>query len=507
MNGDQQEILLSIRDVTKVYPGVKAVNNLSLDIKKGEIHIIVGENGAGKSTLVKIIAGLIKQSAGDLVFEGEKYSPNSVLDAQKVGINMIHQELNLMQDRTVAQNVFVSREPVKTRLRVVDTKKMNSCCNKILADLGLCFDASMLIKDLSIAQQQMVEVAKAVSRENKLLIMDEPTSSLTQKEIDHLFAITRLLKSQGTSIIYISHRMQELIEIGDRITVMRDGALIATKNISEISMPEIIKMMVGRKIENVFSRTETEAGGKVLSVNNLTGLRFRNVSISIREGEIVGIAGLIGAGRTELAKAIYGKDRSESGEVLFYGKKINRRNYTTRNAVDLGISFIPEDRKAEGLFSGMSIKTNMMEASWRFLFRRGIVKNSVLNRTAEEGVKRLNVATPSIEKNIDELSGGNQQKVIISKWLVHASKLFIFDEPTRGIDVGAKSEIYSAIDELSKKGGAVLMISSDLPELLGMADRIYVMKDGEICGEVSRNAPDFTQEKVLAIAIGESQIA
>jgi len=507
MNSDQHENLLSIQKVTKLYPGIKAVNDLSLDIRRGEIHIIVGENGAGKSTLVKIVAGLIRQNSGDMLFEGANYSPASVLDAQKAGINMIHQELNLMQDRTVAQNVFVSREPIKNRLHVVDTKKMNNECNKILKELGLDFDASMLIKDLSIAQQQMVEVAKAVSRENKLLIMDEPTSSLTQNEIDHLFTITRLLKSQGTSIIYISHRMQELMEIGDRITVMRDGALIATKDISDISMPEIIKMMVGRKIENIYSRTKTAAGREVLSVTNLTGLRFRNVNINVREGEIVGIAGLIGAGRTEFAKAIYGKDPVESGEITFCGKKIGKRNYITKNAVDFGISFIPEDRKAEGFFTGMSIKTNMMEASWRFLFRNRIVKNSIVNKMAEKGVSRLSIVTPTIDKNVNELSGGNQQKVIISKWLVHESKLFIFDEPTRGIDVGARAEIYSAIDELAIKGGAILMISSDLPELLGMADRIYVMKDGEVCGEVCRDTPDFTQEKVLSIAIGETKTA
>ena len=499
---NEENILLDIKNISKIYPGVRAVDDLSLKINKGEIHIIIGENGAGKSTLMKILAGLIQPNSGEMYFKDKEYQPKSVVDSQNLGINMIHQELNLMQDRTVAQNIFINREPMKGKLHIIDSKKMNRDTDRILKDLSLDFSSTVKVKDLSIAQQQMVEVAKAISREhNELLIMDEPTSSLTQNEIDHLFKITRLLKSKGTSIIYISHRMQELMEIGDKITVMRDGKLIATNNVEDVTMDELIHQVVGRKIEEVYPKTKIEIGKEIFRSEKLTGLRFKDVSITVNAGEIVGLAGLIGAGRTEFVRAVYGNDPIEGGNIYFKNKKIKVKNHNTTKSVSKGFSFVPEDRKTEGLFVTMPISTNILEASWRSEFKNKIVNSKKIKEIAESGVKRLNIVTPSIDKRVDELSGGNQQKVILAKWTAHESELFIFDEPTRGIDVGAKTEIYRVMNDLAKQGKAVLMISSDMPELIGMSDRIYVMKDGKITGDIKRDTEDFTQEKILAYAI------
>ena len=501
----EMEVLMNLKNIRKTYPGVVAVNDVNLNIFKGEVHIIIGENGAGKSTLVKVMAGLTPKDSGTMVFGGDPYDPKHVLDAQHVGINIIHQELNLMQNRTVAQNIFVGREPVKKYLRIVDEKKMNAQCSKLMKELGIDdIEPDQLVKDLSIAKQQMVEVAKANSTHNKLLIMDEPTSSLTQHEIDKLFDITRRLKKQGTSIIYISHRMQELMQIGDRVTVMRDGSYVGTRDIEHLKMQELVAMMVGRKIENIYYRTFNNSGPEVLRTNNLTGLRFRNVNISIHAGEIVGIAGLIGAGRTELAKSIFGYDPIIHGSLFFEGKEIDLKNYDSSAAVDKSLSLLPENRKTEGLFTSMTIEENIVQSSWRKLFKNRIINNHVVRKVAEEGVKNLRIATTSIKKRVSELSGGNQQKVVIAKWLVEDGKLCIFDEPTRGIDIGAKSEIYHIMNDLAARGAAILMISSDLPELIGMADRIYVMKDGEILDEVNRKDPAFNQEGILAIAIGGS---
>ncbi|WP_343250024.1 sugar ABC transporter ATP-binding protein [Diplocloster hominis] len=497
----ENEILLEMKNIRKEFPGVVAVNDVSMDIRKGEVHIIIGENGAGKSTLVKMMAGLYKIDGGVMLLNGLEYKPANVLDAQQNGVNIIHQELSMMQNRTVAQNVFVGREPVKGPLRMVDNKEMNRQCRELLEGLGIDIKPTAMVKDLSIAQQQMVEVAKAISTENKLLIMDEPTSSLTQKEIDNLFRITRQLKSQGTSIIYISHRMQELMEIGDRITVMRDGCYVGTRDADDIGMSELITMMVGRTIENVYNRTYNEPGKEMLRTEKLTGLRFRNVDIHVCQGEIVGFAGLVGAGRTELVKAIFGFDQAEGGKVFLEGNEINLPKHNCNRAVQKGMAMISENRKTEGLFINMSIKDNIVQACMFDKFRNGIVKKDVIKETARKGVKDLKVATTSIEKKVFNLSGGNQQKVVIAKWLATNSKLFIFDEPTRGIDVGAKSEIYGIMNELAKNGAAVIMISSDLLELLGLADRVYVMKDGEISGEVSHEENVFTQEYILSLGI------
>jgi ABC-type sugar transport system ATPase subunit len=499
-------VLLEIKNLRKEFPGVVAVNDVSFDIKKGEVHIVVGENGAGKSTLVKMIAGLYSIDKGEMILDGEKYHPQDVLDAQAHGVNIIHQELSMMANRTVAQNMFVGREPVKKNIfHFVDTKRMNNECKKQLESLGMDISPTTLVKDLSIAQQQMVEVAKALTTKNKLLIMDEPTSSLTQKEIDNLFRITRQLTKEGISIIYISHRLQELMEIGDRVTVMRDGSYIGTYNIGEITMDDIISKMVGRKIENVYNRTYFEPGEELLRTENLEGLRFRRININVRAREIVGLAGLVGAGRTELAKAIFGYDRIESGSIYLFGKGLKTRNHNTKKSIESSISFLPEDRKGEGLLVRLSIKDNVVLANLSQLYSNGVVDHKKNRKIAEKYVDELSIKTTSVDKKVFNLSGGNQQKVVLAKWLLTKSRIFIFDEPTRGIDVGAKSEIYALMNELAKNGAGILMISSDLPELIGLADRIYVMKDGEISGEVNHNSPDFTQENILDLAIKGAQ--
>ena len=490
---------MEIKQLRKAFPGVLAVNDVSLTIRKGEVHIIIGENGAGKSTLVKMMAGIYEINGGEMFVEGEKYEPSNVLHAQRAGINMIHQELNVMPHRTVAQNIYVGREPVKGPLRMVDTRKMNQMCRDLLNSLEIDIDPGMQIKDLSIAQQQMVEVAKAISNNNKLLIMDEPTSSLTHKEIDSLFKMTRKLRDDGVAIIYISHRMQELMEIGDVVTIMRDGCHVGTRRISDVDMAEIIYLMVGRKIENVYNRTYNTPGDVVLETQELTGKRFRNVNINVRKGEIVGLAGLVGAGRTEIAKAVFGYDMIDTGKVILHGKEIPLKGYSTYDAVRKRMSFIPEDRKQEGLCIQMSINENIVMSALPELFSRGIVKENVLAKVSKKGIRELGIITTSGNKKVNNLSGGNQQKVVVAKWMVTESDLFIFDEPTRGIDVGAKSEIYALMNNLARQGAGILMISSDLPELIGLADRIYVVKDGELAGEVA--SEDFSQEHILGLAL------
>ena len=499
---NSQNILLELKEVKKIFPGIVAVNNVSMDIRKGEVHIIIGENGAGKSTIVKMMAGILKPDGGEMLLNGKHYAPENVHEAQQCGINIIHQELNVMLNRTVAENVYIGREPIKGPFHVVDVKKMNRDCQELFDSLQISqIKPTDLICNLSIAQQQMVEVAKAVSTKNDLLIMDEPTSSLTQKEIDNLFRLTRKLRDEGVAIIYISHRMQEVAEIGDRITVMRDGCYVGTRETKDVDMQELITMMVGHKIENIYNKTYYSPGKEVLRVEDLTGLRFRNINLNVHSGEIVGIAGLIGAGRTELAKAIFGFDPINGGKVYINGEEIAFRGYNTSRAVSNEMSFLPEDRKSEGLCVNMSIQDNIVQSALSKLFPKGFTHKKVIQSEAQKGIKNLKISTTSEKKRVSALSGGNQQKVVLAKWLVTKSSLFIFDEPTRGIDIGAKSEIYSLINDLVKNGAAILMISSDMPELIGLADRIYVMKDGELSGEIHANETKFTQENILNLAI------
>ena len=496
------DVMLDIMHLSKRFPGVLAVDDVSFQAYRGEVHVLIGENGAGKSTVMKMVAGLYPIDAGSLQLDGAPYAPQNVAHATAQGVSIIHQELNMMDHRTVAQNMFVGRELRKKRFpHLVDHAAINRACQAVLDSLGIDIPPTALIKDLSIAQQQMVEVAKALSHQNKVLIMDEPTSSLTSKEISKLFEIVRKLKADGLSIIYISHRLEELMEIGDRVTVMRDGRYVGTRDIQTINIDELITMMVGREIKDVYNRTYRTPGAEMIRTSKLSGLRFRNVDLEVRAGEVVGLAGLVGAGRTELAKAIFGYDPIESGSLWIMGKAIRVRRHTPSNSIAHSVSFLPEDRKAEGLFLRLTVKSNIVQVNLKSISRGGVIRRRLETATAQAQIEALRIATPSPDKLVYELSGGNQQKVVVAKWLLTKSRIFIFDEPTRGIDVGAKQEIYQIIQQLAEQGASVLIISSDMPELIGLSDRIYTMKDGEITGELNRAERPFQQEEILRLIL------
>jgi ABC-type sugar transport system ATPase subunit len=495
------EPLLELYGISKRFVGVCALDNVSFNIGRGEVHIVIGENGAGKSTLCKIIMGIYSRTSGTMKFEGREYDPHSVNDAQNMGINMIHQELNLLQNRTVAQNIYIGREPL-TKAKFIDEKRMNKECGELLKRLELdSMKPETPVSSLSIAQQQMVEVAKALSRNSKLLIMDEPTSSLTEKEIQILFKLTRKLVSEGVSVVYISHRMPELKEIGDVVTVMRDGGYIGTYDLRQMELDELIHLMVGRKITDLYHRNFNQPGEVLLETNKLSGLRFRNIDIAARRGEIVGIAGLVGAGRTELVLSLFGYDPIETGALRIHGKIVKFKGWNPRKAIAGSAALLPEDRKELGLILQMPISANIIQSSFKKHFKHGIIRRKVEYKQAELYVKKLRIATPSVHQLAGNLSGGNQQKVVLGKWLCTDSDIIIFDEPTRGIDVGAKAEIYALMDELAAAGKSIIMISSEMAEIVNLSDRIYVMKDGEITGELVRGKDQISQEIVMDLAI------
>ncbi len=491
-----EKIILKMSGITKRFPGTLALNKVGFDVREGEVMVLLGENGAGKSTLVKIIAGVYARDEGEIYFDGKLVNFAGVQEAQNAGISIIHQELNLLPERTIAQNIYVGREPMLA-LGYIDYRKMVADSRALLASLGLDLNPNTLVKNLSIAQQQMVEVVKALSTRTRLLIMDEPTSSLTKREIDKLFEIIEQLKRNNTSIIYISHRMDEIKIVGDRAAIMRDGEYIDTLDVKTMSMDDAVHKMVGRTITNLYNRHRNEPGDEVFRTENLTGLRFRNVNIHVREGEIVSIAGLVGAGRTEVAKAVFGYDPILSGNFSLFGRRVNRP--TPKKCVRMGMAFLPEDRKAEGVILRMPIKENIVSACLDKVFRGGILNRTVENALGEQYKAELKIATPSIDKLVGELSGGNQQKVVVSKWLATECRFFIFDEPTRGIDVGAKSEIYQLLDQLACQGAAILMISSEMNEVVGLSDRVYVMSEGEIVKEFRHG--ELSQEAIISHAI------
>lgn len=494
----QKNYVLEMKNICKSFSGVEVLHNVDLGIKSGEVHVLVGENGAGKSTLMKIISGVFSKDKGEILFDGKPVRKMDVNRAQELGISIIHQEFNLLPHRTIGQNIFLGREPIKSKaLRTIDIDKINKRSKELLGFLGMSLDPRTKVANLGIAQQQMVEVAKAIAVDSKVLIMDEPTATLTKKEIDKLFETIKKLKSNGVSIVYISHRLEEIKEIGDTVSVLRDGNLVDTLKAQDAPKDLIIKLMVGREITNQYKRDYCTPGEEVLRVENLSSYRYNNINLNVRRNEIVGISGLVGAGRTEVVKSIFGYDRFEKGSVHLFGKKYNRLN--TCRTTKLGVGLIPEDRKTEGVIVDMPIRDNIVHASLRKLFKRGVLTKKVEEETAEKYRKELNIITSSIKKHVQFLSGGNQQKVVVGKWLCAECDLILFDEPTRGIDVGAREEIYEIINELAKQGKAILMISSDMPELLGLCDRIYVMKDGKITAEFAKE--EVTQEKILAHSI------
>lgn len=489
--------LVSMENISKRYPGVLALDNARFELKSGEVHALVGENGAGKSTLVKILSGIATADSGKIFLDGQEIKLDGPRSAQDKGISIIHQELNLMPDLTIAQNIFIGREPRKLKFILNDGGLVKEA-EKLFNQLNLKIDPNRKVQGLSIANQQMVEIVKALSFNSKVLIMDEPTAALTAHEIDELFRIIRGLRDKGVGIVHISHRLEELKQISDRITVMRDGKYIETLATKDATVDKIISLMVGRTIFQAAPHIpNSEKQPVVLEVKNLNNGRFvRDVSFKLRKGEILGFAGLVGAGRTEVLRTIFGADRLISGEVFINGKLVKITK--PQDAVNHGLGYLSEDRKQLALALGLDIESNTVMGVFRKFARFGFTREKKIEIAAQKQVKNLSIRTPSTKQLVGNLSGGNQQKVAIGKWLTADSEIIIFDEPTRGIDVGAKSEIYKLMNDLIDQGKSIIMISSELPEILRMSHRIIVMCEGRVTGELSNK--DANQESIMAYA-------
>jgi ribose transport system ATP-binding protein len=493
--------LVEMRGVTKTFPGVRALDEVSLAIRAGEVHMLLGQNGAGKSTLIKVLYGATHPDRGEILIEGRPVRITSAADGRRLGIAVIFQELSLVPYLDVAQNIFLGREFRGPVPGTVSHRRAHAEARRLLDLLGLDLDTRTPVQALGVAQQQLVEIAKALSQQARILVMDEPTAALSDHEVELLFDRIRALKQQGIAIVYISHRLREVFAIGDRITVLRDGRHVATTTPGETSLDALVALMVGREVDTTYRHGFCERpGGVVLSVSDLAAENgVRGASLEVRAGEIVGLAGLVGAGRTELARAIFGADRVTGGSVALDGADLRAGPDATACAVRAGAGLVPEDRKAEGLALARSVQDNLLVSGLRRLFPRGWYRAGVAARTATGLIERLAVATPSPRQPVRLLSGGNQQKVVIGKWLNAGSRFFIFDEPTRGIDVGAKAEIYRLIERLVHDGAGVLLISSELPEMVAVCDRAYVMRDKAIVGELPRG--ELTEENILRLAM------
>jgi ribose transport system ATP-binding protein len=492
------DLLVEMEGVGKSFPGVRALDDCRFELRAGEVHALVGENGAGKSTLMKILAGVYRRDSGTIRIKGSPVDITSTGAAQRIGISMIHQELNLAPHLTVAQNIYLGREPRSLGF-LLDDRALNDRAAELFETLHLNLDPRKRASALAVAQQQMMEIAKALSFNADILIMDEPTAALTDTEIAELFRITRELRGRGVGVVHISHRLQELKQISDRVTVMRDGRYVDTRATADVSIDQIVSMMVGRTIFEVTPEVpEHPSPDVVLEVRNLNrGRVIRDVSFNLHRGEILGIAGLVGAGRTEVARAVFGADPVDSGQIFVNGRKVRIKSPT--DAVSHGIGYLSEDRKRYGLALGMNLETNIVLASLRrFLGPLGVVRSALTRVAAERQVQNLAIKTPSLNQLARNLSGGTQQKVVVSKWLTADTEILLFDEPTRGIDVGAKSEIYRLLNDLAHEGKAIVMISSELPEILRMSHRILVMCEGRVTGELT--AAEATQEKIMTFA-------
>lgn len=489
--------LLSIVGASKHFPGVKALDNVHLDVRHGEVLALVGENGAGKSTLMKLLSGIYTPDAGEFYLEGEKLTIANPKHAQELGISIIHQEFNLMPDLTIAQNIFIGREPRVGGI-VLSERKLNKLASDLFDRLGLALEPSQLVGELTVARQQMVEIAKALSYNSRVLIMDEPTAALNDAEVEALFALIRRFTTAETGVIYISHRMHELKEISDRITVLRDGQYVDTVDTATTPPSEVISLMVGRHIEGEQRQGAKNAAEVILSVENLsTRSTLKDVSFELRKGEILGFAGLMGAGRTEVARAIVGADKSTSGTISLHGRAVTINS--PAEAAALGIGYLSEDRKKYGVLLERNVKENIVLSSLsRYLGGLGFVKEGAIETTGREFVDRLRIKTPSTSRLVKNLSGGNQQKVVVAKWLVKDCDVLIFDEPTRGIDVGAKDEIYALLNDLAASGKSIIMISSELPEILRMSHRIAVMCEGRLNAVLDNT--EATQENIMDYA-------
>lgn len=487
---------LQMKGITKKFPGVLALDHANFSVELGKVVALVGENGAGKSTLMKILSGVLKKDEGEILIDGKPASIESTLDAQKFGISVIYQELNVILNLNIAENIFIGRE--KRKSLFIDKAYIHKEARKLLDIVGLNVDTNTLVKDLSIGQRQMVEVARALSMDAKVIVMDEPTSSLTEKETKILLEIIKKLRNENVGIVFISHRMKEIFEVADTVTVMRDGKTVGTLAGEEINENKVVKLMVGREVNDIFAKQEAEISDVILDVRNLSTASFlKDISFSLRKGEILGFAGLVGAGRSEVMRAIFGIDKKNSGDIFINGKKVEINS--PEDAINHGIGFIPEDRKEQALILNMTVKENITLPSLKSISKFDFINSELEKAVAEEYIEKLSIKTPGFEQKVINLSGGNQQKVVISKWLATNPKVLILDEPTRGIDVGAKKEIHSIMSSLAKNGVAIIMVSSELPEILGMSDRIIVMHEGRIKGQLLRE--EASQEKIMELAI------
>lgn len=485
--------ILTLKNITKEFPGVKALDDVTINIERGTIHGLVGENGAGKSTLIKILAGIYQPNKGEIILDGKPCRFNSPIEARRAGISVVHQEIKLAEPLSVAENMFLGNVQLKNGL--VDWKGMRRRAREIVEDLGMDIDINAQVSSLTVAKKQIVEIMHAINNNSRILIMDEPSAVLTDRELEVMFRIVKQLRDEGITIIYISHRLDEIFGLCSNVSVLRDGCHIDTIPVASVDRQGLINMMVGREMGQEYPKEVGNVGGTILEVKNLSRGILQDISFEVKSGEVFGISGLVGAGRTELARAILGIDKPESGEVYVRGKKVHYRTFA--DAIRDGLGLIPEDRKLQGLVQIMSVKRNTTLVNMKRVLRAGVISSSLEEKLSKEYADKLHVVTPSMETEVQYLSGGNQQKVVIAKWLFQNSEILFLDEPTRGIDVGAKVEIYRLINRMAKEGKTIIMISSEMPELLGMCDRIMVMHEGHKMGEL--NAAEATQEKIMAL--------
>lgn len=482
--------------ITKQYPGVLALDEVTFDLYAGEVHCLVGENGAGKTTLIKILSGAIPKDAGEVRVDGKPVPLHSPADALQAGIGIIYQDFKLVPELTVAENIFLGREPCKGRSPFIDFERMREAAQAALRQLGESLDTGARVSTLSVAQQQVVEIAKSLTRKNRILAMDEPSAALTEKELKNLFAVIRRLQEEGVGIIYISHRINEIFDIGTRVTVLRDGKQVRTCKTSEVDRRGLVSWMVGREMDQEYPKVNLQKGKEILKIDNLNAGKLRDIHLAVNQGEILGLAGLVGAGRTELARFIFGADPWESGKIFLDGQEIHP--HSPREAIDAGIGLLTEDRNRYGLIMEMSIEKNITLSNLKAVSRGGFIRGAKERGAAQQFAEDLRIKTPSLNREVSSLSGGNRQKVVLARWLFTRSRLLIFDEPTAGIDVGVKYEIYNLLNQLAQEGKGVVIISSDLPELLGLCDRIVVLCEGRITGELSRE--EATEEKIMLLA-------
>ena len=492
----EDNVLLEMKNITKTFPGVKALDNVSLTVKRGTVHALMGENGAGKSTLMKCLFGMYSKDSGEVYLNGKKVDFKNSKEALENGVAMVHQELNQALKRNVMDNIWLGRYPKKGPF--VSETKMYRDTMKVFEELDIKVNPKTIMSTMPVAQRQMVEIAKAVSYNASVIVFDEPTSSLTEEEVVHLFRIINMLRDRGCGIIYISHKMEEILKISDEVTIMRDGTWVATEPAKDLTMDHIIKLMVGRTLEKRFPEKDKEIGEEFLKVEGLSGMysNLQDVSFTLRKGEILGLAGLDGSGRTEVLETLFGVASKSKGEIILHGKKINNKN--SRESIKNGFALLTEERRATGIFSILNIRENTVISSLNNYKKFGLLSNKKMKEKTDWSIKAMRIKTPSQETKIRSLSGGNQQKVILGRWLLSNPEVLLLDEPTRGIDVGAKYEIYQLIIELAKEGKGVMMVSSEMPELLGVCDRILVMSGGRLAGEV--DAATATQEEIMTLA-------